>query len=210
MSDYRIPITPFLDILGEDKDALSYNFVAYEESLFAQVLADEGGFATRCGTEVKDDAVRFHELLQHLLQEHTACLLYIVAARVEERVESERRSLAEVVAVLIPWHFIGVGIEGEAFNFIVETDRCDGLTFQCVEEEIGISGTQLLLHAMYEIYWQHGTSTRLKPRISVQSAAKLRKLWQISAIMYFFIPKQPVKTMKSNRKSPDNHPIITR
>ena len=73
----------------------------------------------------------------------------------KERVEGELRSCAEVVAVFVPRHFVGVGIECQFVYLVVETDRRNGFTLQCAEKKTGIGSTQLLLHTMYEIYGQH-------------------------------------------------------
>ena len=187
MSDYRVAIAPLLNVFGEDEDALADDLVADEESLAAQILADEGGLAPGRGTEVKDDAVGFDKLLQDLLEEHAARLLHIVAARVKERVEGKLGSRAQVVAVFVPRHLAGVGIEGEAVNLVVETYGRDGLALQCVEEQVGIVGPQLLLHAMNEIYGQHTGLTEKR----LQSYEKYGKYLLWGRIFHHNHPDSP-------------------
>ena len=41
MRDYRVTVTPFLYILREDEDPLAYYLVAQQQSVAAEILADE-------------------------------------------------------------------------------------------------------------------------------------------------------------------------
>jgi hypothetical protein len=43
----------------------------------------------------------------------------------KERVKGELGPLAEVISILMPWHFLRVAIEGEVVNLVVETDGSD-------------------------------------------------------------------------------------
>ena len=59
-------------------------------------------------------------MLQGALHEHAAGFLYVVATSMKERVEGELWSFAEVIAIFVPRHFLGVALEGETVNLVIE------------------------------------------------------------------------------------------
>ena len=113
MGHHSVAVTPFLDVLREDKHALTHNLVANEQALIAKELADKGGLATWCSAEVKDDTFWLEVLVKHLTNEHTTGLLHIVATCVQKRIKGKLRTTTEVVSIFVPRYLFGVGVEGE-------------------------------------------------------------------------------------------------
>jgi hypothetical protein len=138
MSDNRVAVAPFLDVLREDKHTLTHYFVADQESVGTEIFADKSGFATGRSAEVKYDRRRVHILLKHLLKEHRRSLLNIITSGVEERIQREWRPLGEVVSVEVPWHFVRVTLKSKHVQLGIKPDRSDRLALQSPDQQLSL------------------------------------------------------------------------
>ena len=75
----------------------------------------------------------------------------------KEWVEGELWSLAEIVTIFVPWHFLSVAIKSEVVNLVVETDRSDGRCFQRLTQLLHLFWCQLIVKTFYEFNRQHAT-----------------------------------------------------
>ena len=130
MRDNGVAVAPFLNVLAEDKYALTHHLVAQQQAVLTEELTDECTLTTRRRTEVQHHRRRIDILLQRLLDEHRRGLLYIVTTGMEKRIQRELRTLAQIIPVDMPRHLVRVALEGQHIQFGIQTNRGNRLRFQ--------------------------------------------------------------------------------
>ena len=57
----------------------------------------------------------------------------------EERVKGELRSAGEIVAVEMPRHLVGIAIESEHFELVIQANRGHWFRFQSLKKQVGFA-----------------------------------------------------------------------
>ena len=109
-------VSPGFHVAAEDGVAVAHDFVGQQgvavPEAFPQGGGEVGGLSAGGGAQIQHAAAGlqvFRHLTEHVADKHGRCVLHVVAARMEERVQRKDGAFIEKVAVGAPGHSFGLG-----------------------------------------------------------------------------------------------------